>query len=97
MTVLSTAGKPRAKKPIGAKPKTKKQPDNKPLELNMNYSVADAASVAGVSAITLWRAIAAGHLKTYRVGRRRVVSGEQIKHWLENGGKTSEKGVRKNG
>ena len=68
---------------------------SKPLELNMNYSVQDAVNVVGASAITLWRAIAAGHLETYRVGRKRLLSGEQLKRWLENGGKTSGKGGRK--
>lgn len=96
MTVSALTAKLRTKKPAAAKSKTKKS-DNRPLELNMNYSIQEAAIVAGVAAITLWRAIAADHLKTYRVGRRRVVSGEQIKQWLENGGKTSGKGVRRNG
>lgn len=60
-----------------------------PLELNVNYSISNAAAVAGVSAITVWRAIHSNNLKTYRVGRRRVISGQQIQEWLEAGGKTS--------
>ena len=58
------------------------------LEDGRNYSIAEGAAAAGVSAITFWRAIAAGHLQTYRAGRRRIVSGEHVKAWLEAGGKT---------
>lgn len=61
-----------------------------PLELNRNYSVPEAAAAAGVAAITLWRAIYAERLRTYRIGRRRVVSGAQIKTWLDEGGKTAK-------
>lgn len=89
MAVSASTTRLRTKKTAAAKSKTKK-PDNRPLELNVNYSVDDAAVVAGVAAITLWRAIGSNNLKTYRVGRRRVVSGQQIKDWLENGGKTSK-------
>lgn len=62
------------------------------LEPNRNYSIPQGAAAAGVATITFWRAIYAGHLETYRAGRRRVVSGEQIKAWLDAGGKTSKKG-----
>lgn len=77
-----------------AKPKarSKKQAQSPLLETDRNYSVSDGAAAAGVSGITFWRAIYAGHLLTYRVGRRRVVSGQQIKDWLDAGGKTSAKG-----
>lgn len=61
----------------------------RPFEINQNYSVKEAATVAGVSAITIWRAIYAGHLQTYRAGRRRILSGAQVKAWLDAGGRTS--------
>lgn len=58
------------------------------LEAERNYSIPDGAAAAGVAAITFWRAIYAGHLQTYRAGRKRIVSGAQIKTWLESGGRT---------
>ncbi|MBS1790590.1 MAG: hypothetical protein JST85_22925 [Acidobacteria bacterium] len=75
----------------GKQKKTNKQ-DSPILELNRNYSIPLGAKVAGCSAITFWRAIYAGHLETYRIGRRRTVSGAQILAWLEAGGKTSRAG-----
>lgn len=95
-TINAQAKKPSLKKST-LKKRRSSTPISKPLELNMNYSVQDAVNVVGASAITLWRAIAAGHLETYRIGRKRLVSGEQLKRWLENGGKTSGKGGRKDG
>jgi hypothetical protein len=59
-----------------------------PLESDRNYSVPDGARAAGVATITFWRAIYAGHLQTFRIGRRRIVSGSQILEWLKAGGKT---------
>ncbi len=88
MSVLAGAVKPKPK----AKPKSQTSPSGPLLELNRNYSIPDGAAAAGVAAITLWRAIYSSNLQTYRVGRRRVVSGQQIKEWLESGGKTSGKG-----
>ncbi|MGH9847903.1 MAG: hypothetical protein ACREEM_55155 [Blastocatellia bacterium] len=58
------------------------------LDPQRNYSIPEGASVAGVAAITIWRAVYAGHCQTYRVGRRRIVSGAQLQAWLEAGGKT---------
>lgn len=75
---------------VKAKTKNKVPPSTPLLELNRNYSIQDGAAAAGVSAITLWRAIYAGHLQTYRAGRRRIVNGEQIMTWLDAGGKTSK-------
>ncbi len=60
-----------------------------PLEPNQNYSIDDGAKAAGVSSITIWRAIYAGHLETHRIGRRRILSGSQILTWIQAGGKTS--------
>jgi hypothetical protein len=63
-----------------------------PLELNRNYSVPEGAEAANVAPVTMWRAIAGNHLQTCRAGRRRIVSGQQIKDWLDAGGKTSKEG-----
>lgn len=73
---------------------TKRERRSIPLETTQNYSVRDGAAAAGVSAMTVWRAIYSGNLECYRAGRRRILSGAQIKAWLEAGGKTSriEKG-----
>ncbi len=59
------------------------------LENDRNYSVAEAAAAAGCAEITAWRAIYSGRLQTYRIGRRRVVSGAQVRQWLEAGGQTA--------
>lgn len=87
---LATAQAKRAKKPT---PLTKIK--NRPsLDLSKNYGPTEGAIVAGVSASTFWRAIYLNQEKPgqglphYRVGRRIVVSGEQIKAWLEKGGQT---------
>jgi excisionase family DNA binding protein len=58
------------------------------LEQSRNYQVNEAALTMGVAAITIWRAIYNGHLKHYRVGRRVLVSGEQLIAWRDAGGKT---------
>ncbi|HQR32073.1 MAG TPA: helix-turn-helix domain-containing protein [Blastocatellia bacterium] len=60
-----------------------------PLEPNRNYSVNDAALALGISPMTVWRAIWAEALQTHRVGRRHIVSTDQIQTWLAGGGKTS--------
>ena len=73
----------------GIRRKPKRHQSNTPtLEINRNYSVPDGARAVGVAPITFWRAIYAGHLQTYRIGRRRVVSGAQIQQWMDAGGKT---------
>ncbi|QQS46475.1 MAG: helix-turn-helix domain-containing protein [Acidobacteriota bacterium] len=59
-----------------------------PLDSTLNYSINDGAAAAGVSSTTIWRAVYSGNLETYRAGRRRIISGAQIKAWLEAGGKT---------
>lgn len=56
---------------------------------NALYSRAEASDLTGVAQITLIRATDAGHLKSYRVGRRVIYSGSQILNWLEEGGKTA--------
>ena len=68
------------------------QPTYRPtLETSRNYPVKEGALCVGVSVATIWRAIQAGRLKTYRVGSRVIISGEQLKNWLESGGKTYQK------
>jgi excisionase family DNA binding protein len=58
------------------------------LDRQRNYSVTEAALTMGVAAVTIWRAIYSGHLRHYRVGRRVLVSGEQLVAWRDAGGKT---------
>ncbi len=60
-----------------------------PLTPNRNFSVNEAAASLSINAITIWRAIWGGHLQTYRIGRRHVISTEQLLAWLEAGGKTT--------
>ncbi|MDQ3011732.1 MAG: helix-turn-helix domain-containing protein [Acidobacteriota bacterium] len=78
---------------ILARKKRKKPARQLPLELAKNYALPIAAQVIGVHVNTLWRAVYSDNLITYRIGRRRVVSGEQLKKWLDAGGKTSRTGV----
>jgi hypothetical protein len=49
------------------------------------YSRAEAARVAGVSQITLWRALERGDLSCYRRGRRVLHSGQHLLDWLRKG------------
>lgn len=64
------------------------------LELSKNYRPIEVPFVAGVSISTVWRAIYLNQEKPeqglahYRVGRRIIVTGEQIKTWIEKGGET---------
>jgi excisionase family DNA binding protein len=91
VTTAVAKAKPAVKRGKAATKKAKRTPS--PLLENQRiYSIPEGAAAAGVSTITFWRAIYAGHLKTYRAGRNRRISGEQIKTWLEAGGKTSQKG-----
>ena len=58
------------------------------LELNKIYSVTEASQCLSISAVSIWRAIYNDHLKTYRIGRRRVISGDQLIAWRDSGGQT---------
>lgn len=63
-----------------------------PLELTAHYSVKQVAVVVNCAEITIWRAISSDNLKTHRTGRKRLISGAQIKAWLDAGGKTGATG-----
>lgn len=52
------------------------------------YTRREATLACGVSTASLIRAWEAGFLKSYRVGRRVLHSGQQLLEWLEAGGKT---------
>lgn len=85
MSAMTVATKAKTK----TKAKANKNNARLPLETNCNYSVPDGAAAAGVAPVTFWRAIYGGHLQHYRVGRRVILSGAQIKAWLDAGGRTS--------
>lgn len=55
---------------------------------NRNYTRQEAKLACGVSVASLIRAWEAGFLKSYRVGRRVLHSGQHLLDWLEAGGKT---------
>lgn len=62
-----------------------------PLQADVNYSAGQAAQAVTVSPATIWRAIYGGHLRTYRIGSRVVISGAQLIAWRDAGGKTTQK------
>jgi excisionase family DNA binding protein len=62
------------------------------LELAAHYSVKQAAAVVNCAEITIWRAISSANLQTHRTGRKRLISGAQLKNWLDAGGKTGATG-----
>ena len=48
------------------------------------FSMAEAADLLGVSRVTLYNQIAAGNLETVKVGRRRLITREQIDAFLRH-------------
>jgi len=47
------------------------------------YSVAQACALLSVGRTTLYAAIARGDLKTKKIGRRRLVTAEALRAWLD--------------
>lgn len=47
------------------------------------YTIPEAAHVARVSIRFLYHEIAKGHLKTVKIGRRRLVRNEALREWLQ--------------
>jgi excisionase family DNA binding protein len=48
------------------------------------YSVTDAATVAGVSRMTIYRAAEQGELNTFRVGRKVLIKRTDFRAWIES-------------
>jgi excisionase family DNA binding protein len=53
------------------------------------YSVTDAATVAGVSRMTIYRAAEQGELKTFRIGRKVLIRRTDFHTWIDS--KASER------
>ena len=49
------------------------------------YRPKDAAELLGITTVTLYRWIAAGRLKTLRIGRVRLVSAKSMRDLIEKG------------
>ncbi len=47
-------------------------------------SVPEATGISGVGKTTLYMAISAGELKSFTVGRRRLILVDDLRAWLEN-------------
>ncbi|GJE12078.1 helix-turn-helix domain-containing protein [Methylobacterium longum] len=47
------------------------------------YSVAEALQLANASRTTLYKAIATGHLRAVKRGRRTLILADDLKRWLE--------------
>jgi len=77
---------------VTARKKRKRSIRRLQLELARHYAIPEGADVVGVHPNTLWKAVYAGYLLTFRAGRRRLVSGQQLQDWLNAGGKTSKQG-----
>ena len=48
------------------------------------YSIADACALSSVGRTTLYAAITRGDLKTHKVGRRTLISAQDLKSWLDS-------------
>ena len=48
------------------------------------YSIKEACAVCRVGRTTLYGAIARGDLKTHKVGRRTLISPQNLKSWLDS-------------
>ena len=48
------------------------------------YSIAEACALSSVGRTTLYAAIARGDLKTHKVGRRTLISAQDLKSWLDS-------------
>ena len=49
----------------------------------VGLSIADACRAAGIGRSMLYEEIAAGRLKTFKVGRRRLVSPRALQEWAD--------------
>lgn len=54
------------------------------LERRLALSPAEAARAAGVGRTTLYLALSAGDLKSFRFGRRRLIRVEALEQWLRS-------------
>jgi len=50
----------------------------------MSYTVEEAVDVTGLSRSRLYAAIASGQLKTFKAGRRRMVSAKALQDFITN-------------
>jgi len=48
------------------------------------YSVTEAATVASVSRMTIYRAISGGELETFRIGRKVLIRRDDFRAWIES-------------
>lgn len=55
---------------------------HKPISERLAYSVKDALAVTSLSRSLLYEEMAAGRLKSFHVGRRRLISAEALADWL---------------
>ncbi len=75
-------------------PPQKRIPTRTLIEPTRNFTPEEAAFAASVAVVTVRRAIALNQvmpnqgLSHYRIGRRIVISGEQIQNWIASGGQT---------
>ena len=48
------------------------------------YSIAEACTLSSVGRTTLYTAIARGDLKTRKVGRRTLITAQDLKSWIDS-------------
>ena len=51
--------------------------------IKLAYSVPETAKELGVSATHIWNAIRRNEIKTFTLGRRRLISGTELKRIME--------------
>jgi excisionase family DNA binding protein len=56
---------------------------NKTFEGRLALSPAEAAKALGVSHVTIYRLINGGELKSFTIGRRRLIGVDEIKAFIE--------------
>jgi excisionase family DNA binding protein len=53
----------------------------------LSISVEDAARIVGYSRSGVYELIASGHLKAFKLGRRRLILMSELKAWIERAAK----------
>ena len=52
------------------------------IQTPYSRTIADAANAIGIGKSTLWRVIARGEIKTFSIGRRTLITEEEIKRFV---------------
>jgi excisionase family DNA binding protein len=49
----------------------------------LSYGIPDAGRAIGVSRATIWRLVAAGEIKTFKLGNRTLIKADELRAFVE--------------